>query len=240
MRQVVEVWGPVAAEHQIDLGVEVARDLPDVAADEEKLRRVLDNLVKNAVEAVVRGPGRVALTANPTSAAMVRIGVEDTGPGIPENLRLFRLFETTKRNGSGLGLSIARQIVLAHGGEITFERLRPHGTGFYVDLPLRPAVSGHPRRADPRAVASAATSFAAEVAILDYEMPGMNGLALADALHDAHPDLPILLVMAYTTRDLKDAIGTRRFIRLRRKSLDYDTLHDAVHELAAGRGGRPT
>jgi len=145
LERVVEVWAPVAAEHDINLGIEIANDLPDVSADEEKLRRVLDNLVKNAVEAVARGPGRVALKAAPASAEQVRIGVEDTGPGIAENIRLFRLFETSKRNGSGLGLSIARQIVLAHGGEISFERLRPHGTGFYVDLPS--GLSRHSRLA---------------------------------------------------------------------------------------------
>jgi two-component system sensor kinase FixL len=145
--EVVEVWAPVAAEHDIDLGLEVAGDVPELAADEDKLRRVLDNLVKNAVEAVDQGPGRVAVKALRPSVERIRIGVEDTGPGIPEHVRLFRLFETTKRNGSGLGLSIARQIVLAHGGDIGFERLQPHGTGFYVDLPPRPPLSRHPHPA---------------------------------------------------------------------------------------------
>jgi two-component system sensor kinase FixL len=67
----------------------------------------------------------------------VRITVADDGPGIPETVEMFKLFETTKRNGSGLGLSISKQIVLAHGGNIGFERLAPHGTAFHVDLPTR-------------------------------------------------------------------------------------------------------
>jgi signal transduction histidine kinase len=135
------LWGPVAAERDIDLDVDVAADLPPIDADAEKLRRVLDNLVKNAVEAVDRGPGRVALSAIRPTAEKIRIAIADTGPGVPESLRLFRLFETTKRNGSGLGLSIACQIVLAHGGDLGFERLKPHGTAFFVDLPYRSAVA---------------------------------------------------------------------------------------------------
>jgi signal transduction histidine kinase len=62
--------------------------------------------------------------------------VEDTGPGIPESVDVLHLFETTKPQGSGLGLSIAREIVLAHGGSITFVQRQPHGTVFQVDLPV--------------------------------------------------------------------------------------------------------
>jgi signal transduction histidine kinase len=67
----------------------------------------------------------------------VRIAVSDTGPGVPDAVEMFRLFETTKRNGSGLGLSIAKQIVVAHGGRIDYERRSPHGTTFTVELPIR-------------------------------------------------------------------------------------------------------
>lgn len=137
LQQIVDLWTPVAAEREIDLAVDIASGLPPVPADEEKLRRVFDNLVKNAVEAVDQGPGLVALRAVRPSRDRVRIAVHDTGPGIAQNVRLFRLFETTKTHGSGLGLSIARQIVLAHGGDIGFERLQPRGTAFYVDLPSR-------------------------------------------------------------------------------------------------------
>jgi signal transduction histidine kinase len=52
---------------------------------------------------------------------------------------MFRMFETTKRDGSGLGLSIAKQIIDAHGGNIGYEAVVPHGAAFYVDLPTRPA-----------------------------------------------------------------------------------------------------
>jgi len=58
-------------------------------------------------------------------------------PWFPQNLEVFRLFETTKPYGSGLGLPIVRQIVLAHGGGIGFASVDPHGTVFRIEIPCR-------------------------------------------------------------------------------------------------------
>lgn len=137
LQRVVDLWQPVAEARAITLALDVAADVPSLVADEDKIRRVLDNLVKNAVEAIDQGPGRVEVSARRSDEERVRIAVSDTGPGVPESVEMFRLFETTKRNGSGLGLSIAKQIVVAHGGHIGFERRTPHGSTFYVDLPTR-------------------------------------------------------------------------------------------------------
>ncbi len=139
LQRVVDLWQPVAAAREITLDFDVASDVPSLTVDEDKLHRVLDNLVKNAVEAIDHGPGRVDVLACRAPDDRIRIAVSDTGPGVPEDVEMFRLFETTKRDGSGLGLSIAKQIVVAHGGQIGFERRLPHGTTFYVDLPLRGA-----------------------------------------------------------------------------------------------------
>jgi two-component system sensor kinase FixL len=136
LQRVIDLWEPVAAARDIDLTLDIVPGLTDLSGDEEKLRRVLDNLVKNAVEAVDRGPGHVSVRVRRTDER-VRITVSDDGPGIPESVEMFKLFETTKRNGSGLGLSISKQIVLAHGGNIGFERLAPNGTAVHVDLPAR-------------------------------------------------------------------------------------------------------
>ena len=141
LQRLVDLWQPVAAARDIALNLDVPTDVPSLTADEEKLRRVLDNLVKNAVEAIDHGPGRVDVQVHKADGDRVRIAISDTGPGVPDNVEMFRLFETTKRNGSGLGLSIAKQIVVAHGGHIGFERRSPTGTTFYVDLPSRAAAA---------------------------------------------------------------------------------------------------
>ncbi|MBI4516535.1 MAG: PAS domain-containing protein [Deltaproteobacteria bacterium] len=134
LREVVSFWRPVAAARRIDVALDVPRNLPQLLADEEKLRRVFENLVKNAVEAIEMGPGRIHIAVSQPAPQRIRISVADDGPGIPETVQVFRLFETTKRHGTGLGLAIAKQIVLAHGGDIAFERVKPHGTVFHVEL----------------------------------------------------------------------------------------------------------
>jgi PAS domain S-box-containing protein len=138
LRSVVDMWRPMAGARRIFLRLDAPEDLPVLHADEDKLRRVLDNLIKNAVEAIEQGPGQIRLSAGTLPGGdRVRISVQDSGPGIPPDVDVFRLFETTKRDGSGLGLSIARQIALAHAGDLTVEAAEPHGTIFHLDLPLR-------------------------------------------------------------------------------------------------------
>jgi PAS domain S-box-containing protein len=134
LQEVLDIWQPVAAAREIALVVAAPDDRLSLTADHEKLRRVLDNLVKNAIEAIHHGPGWVGIHVAPTTDA-VRISVTDTGPGMPDTVQAFRLFETTKTDGSGLGLAVVKQIVLAHRGRVEFTRLAPHGTVFHIDLP---------------------------------------------------------------------------------------------------------
>lgn len=143
LQDVVSLWEPVASARSVQLVLDLPPDVPAIRGDEEKLRRVIENLVKNAVEAVDDVSGRVFIRVAVPGAEKVRISVEDSGPGIPESLEVFRLFETTKEHGSGLGLPIARQIVLAHGGGISFEAAKPHGTIFHVELPIHGPVAAH-------------------------------------------------------------------------------------------------
>jgi len=135
LNDVVEFWRPVAMARAILLNLETPEDGVSLTADAEKLRRVLDNLVKNAVEAIDSGPGQVTVQVSLPAPDTVCIAVSDTGPGIAESVEAFRLFETTKVNGSGLGLPVVKQIVMAHRGTIGFARLQPHGTVFRVELP---------------------------------------------------------------------------------------------------------
>jgi hypothetical protein len=95
---------------------------------------VLDNLIKNAIDAIGR-TGEVILSALLLASGKIQILVEDTGSGIPEGLEVFRLFETTKPQGTGIGLAIAKQLVQAHGGTISHSARTPRGTTFAIELP---------------------------------------------------------------------------------------------------------
>jgi two-component system, LuxR family, sensor kinase FixL len=135
VEELAGVWAPLAARKGVALRRQLADGLPPLRADPGKLRRVLDNLIKNAIEACDPPPGEVRIEARMSEAGRIRLSVADTGVGVPETIRLFQLFETTKANGTGLGLAVSREIVLAHGGDIEFARLEPRGTVFHVDLP---------------------------------------------------------------------------------------------------------
>jgi signal transduction histidine kinase len=139
------------AELVAELGPALGLPLPDgpalvdrvdprlvVEADREQLFRVLFNLARNAVEA---GARRVEIGGEAAPEG-VAISVGDDGPGLPPKARdnLFRPFAGSARpGGTGLGLAIAREILRAHGGEITLERSDGAGTMFRLRLPARSA-----------------------------------------------------------------------------------------------------
>jgi two-component system NtrC family sensor kinase len=106
-----------------------------VSADEGQLRQVLINLVRNAREAM--GSGGVLTLAARRRGADVEITVGDTGPGMGPDVqgRLFEPFFTTKAGGTGLGLSLSRQIIEAHGGRIAVESTPGQGARFIITLP---------------------------------------------------------------------------------------------------------
>jgi two-component system nitrogen regulation sensor histidine kinase NtrY len=114
-----------------------AEGLPQVRIDPEQMRRVVINLVDNAIEAMNRN-GTIALeTSHEPSNNIVRLVVSDNGPGIPETERekLFLPYYSTKGRGSGLGLAIVRRIVAEHGGSIDVTDNAPRGTRFTIELP---------------------------------------------------------------------------------------------------------
>lgn len=106
--------------------------------DPEMIRRVLDNLIQNALRHTPDG-GAVVLRAS-SAAGMLHFEVEDSGPGVPEALRdtLFEPFVTGRADGTGLGLAIAREMVRAHGGRIVLARAAP-GAVLAFDLPQEAA-----------------------------------------------------------------------------------------------------
>jgi signal transduction histidine kinase len=106
-----------------------------VRVDEAQLRQVFLNLVRNAREAMPAG-GQLTVTAW-NAAAGVEVRVQDTGTGISAEVqdRIYEPFFTTKAGGTGLGLSLSRQIVEAHGGRIELESVVDRGTTFHVYFP---------------------------------------------------------------------------------------------------------
>jgi signal transduction histidine kinase len=128
-----------AREAQIDLRVEEANELPLVEIDPLRIREVLTNLIANAVRHTGAG-GRILVTAEAT-AARVEVAVVDTGSGIPpeELPRIFdRFYKGASSRGSGLGLTIARNLVLAHGGDISADSESGRGTRIRFSLPVKP------------------------------------------------------------------------------------------------------
>ena len=134
LREIASVWEPEARRRKIAIEVAPLPQPLAVRGDPDQLRRLFDNLVKNALEAVGRGPGRVTLSAA-AADERVCVSVQDTGPGVSAGARVFDLFESTKPEGTGLGLTIARQIAEAHGGGIDLASAEPHGAVFHVYLP---------------------------------------------------------------------------------------------------------
>ena len=115
----------------------LAEKLPKVRVDSEQIRRVIINLVDNAIEAMNRSGVITLETHHDPSASLVRLIVTDNGPGIPaaEREKLFMPYYSTKRRGSGLGLAIVRRIVAEHGGTIEVGDNEPRGTKFTIELP---------------------------------------------------------------------------------------------------------
>jgi two-component system nitrogen regulation sensor histidine kinase NtrY len=110
---------------------------PLVRLDPEQIRRVVINLVDNAIEAMDRRGTILLDTQLDPANNLIRLVVADDGPGIPpaERDKLFLPYYSTKRRGSGLGLAIVRRIIAEHGGSIDVTENTPRGTKFTIELP---------------------------------------------------------------------------------------------------------
>ncbi|MFQ5956820.1 MAG: nitrogen regulation protein NR(II) [Candidatus Brocadiales bacterium] len=135
LEELLELVEPQAGLSGIRIKLEIEEGLPRVMADREKLKQVILNLVLNAFGAMPDG-GTLSLLAE-RDGDMVKVISRDTGCGIPEDMKdnIFKLFYTTKRDGTGIGLPIAQNIVQAHGGSISCASSEK-GTEFVITLPL--------------------------------------------------------------------------------------------------------
>ena len=138
LTHVAEVFAQRAQDAGLTLETVIGEALPTIPCDFYRLVQVLANLVDNAIQHTARG----GITLRAAAASQgVTLSVEDTGEGIPAEAlprlfdRFYRSARTGPARGSGLGLAIAREIVLAHGGEISAESTMGRGTRFRITMP---------------------------------------------------------------------------------------------------------
>ena len=127
-----------AREQGVSWSIEIEPDIDNVVADRVQIQQVMVNLMRNAIEAMAESPTKhLAIRARPLGREQVEISVADSGHGVPDELigQLFQPFITTKAQGMGLGLSICRTIVEAHGGHLSVEPQQGGGTIFTFTLP---------------------------------------------------------------------------------------------------------
>jgi signal transduction histidine kinase len=127
---------------RVSLEVSLGDDIPPVRADRVQIEQVLVNLITNAIDAMSslppERPRQLKVKVGASKPDDVQVAVEDSGPGItPQDMeRVFEPFFTTKAGGMGLGLSICRSIVEAHGGRLWVSAGDPDGTAFMFTLPV--------------------------------------------------------------------------------------------------------
>lgn len=155
VRRLIEEAGALALVGSRERGVrslfDFAPDIRPVLADRVQIQQVLINLMRNAIEAMRDSPKReLTVRAFEDGTGMVSVEVADTGPGIAEEVaaRLFQPFVTSKPTGMGVGLSICRRIVEAHGGEISLTRNDDGGATFRFSLPALDAAQDEEGAAD--------------------------------------------------------------------------------------------
>ncbi len=136
---------PQLQQAQITFAIELAENLPFTLLDAEQIQCVLHNLLKNAIEAMASG-GEFSIRTSVESSWIV-LRISDTGVGIPlpDQRRIFDPFFTTKKGGTGLGLSLAGEIIKHHQGTILCKSVVGQGTQFTITFPIRdeePSESG--------------------------------------------------------------------------------------------------
>jgi C4-dicarboxylate-specific signal transduction histidine kinase len=139
--EVIALTRAEAANNSVSVRTQFAEGLPRVQGDRVQLQQVMLNLIVNAIQAM-SGIGerprelQISIDAVPSEGS-VRVGVRDSGPGLsPESLsRLFEPFYTTKPEGMGMGLSICRSIIEAHGGRLWAIPCEPQGALFQFTIP---------------------------------------------------------------------------------------------------------
>ncbi|NVI09615.1 trifunctional serine/threonine-protein kinase/ATP-binding protein/sensor histidine kinase [Paraburkholderia youngii] len=146
IREVLALTSSEANVKGVSVRLQLAEELPIIQGDRVQLQQVMLNLIVNAIDAmsaVDEGPRELTVGSDMNEPGSVLVTVRDSGPGIaPEDTaHLFEPFYTTKASGMGMGLSICRSIIEAHGGRLWASANVPHGAIFQFTVPVSPAVS---------------------------------------------------------------------------------------------------
>ena len=140
IHEVLAMISPEARQHRVSVRTDLAAGLPPVRGDRLQVQQVLLNLVMNGIDAmqtVTDRPRELLIRSQPHESDTVLVTVQDTGIGLdPQSIaRLFEPFYTTKPEGMGLGLSISRSIIEAHGGRLWAAAHNDYGATFHFTLP---------------------------------------------------------------------------------------------------------
>jgi signal transduction histidine kinase len=141
LKEVIALLQSELTSHLVSLQLELAPTLPTIVADRVQLQQVIINLVMNGIEAMQSVTDRrhaLVIQSRQEERQQVHVSVTDYGVGIfTENAeQLFNAFFTTKSGGMGMGLSICRSIIEAHGGQLWATANVPHGARFEFTLPV--------------------------------------------------------------------------------------------------------
>jgi len=126
-------------EKNVKIVLYASNEVPPLKVDREQLKRVMINLLDNAMDAVA-GDGEIKVDLSvDQDQQIVKIEVSDTGKGIPPEYKslVIEPYFSTKKHGTGLGLAIVNTIISDHNGSLRVEDVKPKGTKFIIELPAR-------------------------------------------------------------------------------------------------------
>ena len=236
VRDATELIRPLAEERGLRLHVDVGNEMRarHVRADQQRLGQVLLNLLSNAVKYNV-DHGTVSITALGHGEDRIRIGVTDTGPGIPDEKipLLFTPFERlgaeqSQQEGTGLGLTLSKNLIETMGGSLKVDTMTGHGTTFWVELEAAEAPTEAPGEAPAAGSGDLVTSSGTVLYIED----NLSNLTLIERLLARRADLELMPAMTgalgielaqqhgpdliFLDLHLPDLLGDEVLIRLRK------------------------
>jgi hypothetical protein len=132
-----------AVENRIAVETDLERKLPPTPGDRVQLQQVIFNLLLNGIEAmetVTDHPKKLQIRSQLQNSEVILVEIRDYGTGLADSEKAFEAFYTTKQKGLGMGLSICRSIIEAHGGRLGIAPSQGPGTTFFFTLPLGPNV----------------------------------------------------------------------------------------------------